>query len=147
MRTSEKSSLDVALAECKRLAARCDAETAGGWMTAVRRKLLFSSAATSGVEYYDRQIALADMTACVAGLTMAAHKDGPSVATVARAVYALRRAWKTYQQCYAAVLDVYRNVYDLDPGQRRRSRPCSHPAVVNWVPNRPFLQIPEKSGR
>ncbi|XP_025412758.1 tetratricopeptide repeat protein 39C-like isoform X2 [Sipha flava] len=116
VRTSEKSSLDLALAECKRLEARCATESTGGWMAAVKRKLLFSSTA-GGVDYYDRQIVLADMISCIVGLTVAAHKDSPSVGTVARAVYALRRAWKTYQMCYAAVLDVYRDVYDLDPGQ------------------------------
>uniref|UniRef100_A0A2S2Q1Z6 Uncharacterized protein n=1 Tax=Sipha flava TaxID=143950 RepID=A0A2S2Q1Z6_9HEMI len=92
VRTSEKSSLDLALAECKRLEARCATESTGGWMAAVKRKLLFSSTA-GGVDYYDRQIVLADMISCIVGLTVAAHKDSPSVGTVARAVYALRRAW------------------------------------------------------
>lgn len=86
-------------------------------MTAVRRRL-FPAAAAATVDDYDARIALADVTACAAGLTVVAHRDNPSVAAVARAAYALRRACKMYQQCYAAVLDAYRAVYDLDPGQQ-----------------------------
>lgn len=121
IRTLEKCRLERALAEFKRLEARCVAKNSGGWIRAVRRKLLFA-APPATVHDYDRQIALADATACTVGLTMASHAaDRPSVATMARAVYALRRAWKMYQQSYAAVLGVYRNVYDLEgksPGER-----------------------------
>lgn len=116
----EKSRLEDALAEFRRLEASCAAKTTGGWMRAVRQKLFPTTTAAATVDDYDRQIALADATACVAGLMVTALQgDGPpSVATATRAAYALRRAWKMYQQCYAAVLDVYRNVYDdPEPGQ------------------------------
>jgi len=144
--TPEKSSLEGALAECKRLEARCRAKTAGGWMREVGRKL-FSNAAV-GTDDYDRRIALADVTVCMVGLTLAAHRDNPSVGTMARAVYALRRAWKMYQHCYAAVLNVYRNVYDLETGYTfrfftvfSRDRDVNHcvvALVTSFVYNRLF---------
>lgn len=121
VRTAEedKSRLEGALAECRRLEERCYAKTAGGWMREVRRRLFSTAAAAAAsADDYDRQIALADVTVCIAGLTLAAHRNSPSVGAMARAVYALRRAWKMYQQCYAAVLNVYRNAYDMDAGQR-----------------------------
>lgn len=116
MQTPDKSNLDGALAECRRLESRCGPQTpTGGWLMAVRRKLFPAKAAS--VDDYDRQIALADVTACMVGLTVVGHADGPSVTTATRALYSLRRAWKTYEQCYASVLAVYRDVYDVDPGR------------------------------
>lgn len=92
----------------------------GGWLGMVRRKLQFSSGAAAGVDHYDRQIALADVTLCLVGLMVVKVMNGYNVGHIATAktVYSLRRAWKMYQQCYASVLDVYRAVYDLDPGQQ-----------------------------
>lgn len=113
--TLEQSRLECALAEFKRLEARCNAKTTGGWLGAVKRKL-FSSVATS-VDDYDRQIILADVTMCIACLTMTAHWGDPSVGTLAQVIFTLRRAWKIYQQCYMALLDVYRNIFDLDLGK------------------------------
>lgn len=111
MGTHENSKLEDVLAEFKQLEARCYAKTSGGWIRAVRRKL-FSTAAAD-VDDYDRQITLADITVCIVFLTWILHKNSISVSIGAQLLYAIRRAWKSYQQCYTAVLDVYRNVYDL----------------------------------
>lgn len=113
--TSEKSRLECALAEFKRLEACCNAKTTGGWIGAVKRKL-FSSAATS-VDDYERQIILADVTMCIACLTMTVHWGDQSVGTLAQVLFTFRRAWKIYQQCYGAVLGIYRNIFDLDLGK------------------------------
>ncbi|XP_022173873.1 tetratricopeptide repeat protein 39C-like isoform X2 [Myzus persicae] len=121
IQTPEKSRLECALAEFKRLEARCcEMLDDGGWLGAFRRKLQFSSSPTAGVDHYDGQIALADVTLCIVGLMVVKVMNGHNVGHMATAktVYTLRRAWKMYQQCYASVLDVYRTVYDLDPGQR-----------------------------
>jgi len=117
----EKLRLECALAEFKRFEARCGSMLdGGGWLASVRRTLRFSSGAAAGVDRYDGQIALADVTLCIVGLMVVKVMNGYSVGhvTIAKTVYALRRAWKIYQQCYASVLDVYRAVYDLDPGER-----------------------------
>ncbi|XP_003249003.2 tetratricopeptide repeat protein 39C-like [Acyrthosiphon pisum] len=118
IQTPEKSRLECALAEFKRLEARCGAMLDdGGWLGAFRRKLQFSSSAAAGVDYYDGQIALADVTLCIVGLMVVKVINGYNVGHMATAktIYTLRRAWKMYQQCYASVLDIYRTVYDLDP--------------------------------
>lgn len=106
--------MEAALVEFRRLETRCDAET-GGWVTAVKRRLF----ATGGKEAadFDRLITLADASACVAFLTAIDHRQR-SVTATARAIYAMRRAWKSYHQCYAAVLGVYRDVFDLGAGKR-----------------------------
>lgn len=117
----EKSRLESAQAEFKRFEARCGAMLdGGGWLGMVRRKLKFSSGAAAGVDHYDGQIALADVTLCIVGLMVVKVMNGYNVGHIATAktVYSLRRAWKMYQQCYASVLDVYRAVYDLNPGQQ-----------------------------
>lgn len=117
----EKSRLECALAEFKRFEARCGTILDdGGWLGAFRRKLQFSPSAAAGVDYYDGQIALADVTLCIVGLMVVKVMNGYNVGHMATAktIYTLRRAWKMYQQCYASVLDIYRTVYDLDPGQQ-----------------------------
>lgn len=111
MGRQENSRLEDVLAEFKQLEARCCAKTSGGWIRAVRRRLFSKTAAN--VDDYDRQIALADIAVCIVFLTWTLHKNSISVGVGAQLLYAIRRAWKSYQQCYAAVLDVYRNVYDL----------------------------------
>ncbi|XP_060839188.1 tetratricopeptide repeat protein 39C-like isoform X2 [Rhopalosiphum padi] len=116
----EKSRLESVQAEFKRFEARCGAMLdGGGWLGLVRRKLQFSSSAAAGVDHYDGQIALADVTLCIVGLMIVKVMNGYNVGHIAtaKAVYTLRRAWKMYQQCYASVLDVYRTVYDLDPDE------------------------------
>ncbi|CAH1708028.1 unnamed protein product [Aphis gossypii] len=116
----EKSRLESAQAEFKRFEARCGAMLdGGGWLGMVRRKLQFSSGAAAGVDHYDGQIALADVTLCIVGLMVVKVMNGYNVGhiAIAKTVYSLRRVWKMYQQCYASVLDVYRAVYDLDPDE------------------------------
>lgn len=111
MGAQEKSQLEDVLAEFKALESRYCTKTSGGWLRAVKRKL-FSTAATD-IDDYDRQITLVDIAVCIVFLTWILHKNSISVGIGAQLLYAIRRAWKSYQQCYDAVLDVYRNVYDL----------------------------------
>lgn len=112
LRSSDKSPLETALTEFKKLEGRCGVET-GGWMTVFKRRLFPTIDVT--VTDYDRQIVLADACMSIAFLSIAMHEQ-QSVGVTAKAAYLVRRAWKTYHQCYVAVLEVYRGVFDLGPG-------------------------------
>ncbi|XP_050424663.1 uncharacterized protein LOC126835861 [Adelges cooleyi] len=103
-------SRDAAFSCCRQLEERCAVDI-GSWLSMVKHKL-FRFSLNSDVDDLDRQIVHADALVYLGSLT-AATVEPMSVGTAAKAVYGMSRAWKIYQQSYAAVLKVYSAIFDV----------------------------------
>ncbi|XP_050419574.1 tetratricopeptide repeat protein 39C-like isoform X2 [Adelges cooleyi] len=132
-------SQDAAFSCCRQLEERCAVDI-GSWLTTVKHKL-FRFSLNPDVDDLDRQIVRADALVYLGSLT-AATVEPMSVGAAAKAVYGMSRAWKMYQQSYAAVLKVYSAIFDVDRGvpkwppvlKRRQSTTIAGNRFGNGIP-------------